>query len=151
MSMTNKDLILGVMREQGRSDALSLRSRAADMDGTSIIAEETKIPSFDPNKDYTAWPVGAPVADEGQVWTMIQPHNAANYQGRPSTLRALWGLAHTKDPAKAKPWVDPLGTSGMYMAEECYLAKDGTVYRCKADNTVYDAAALPGGWEVVSV
>lgn len=149
MSMTNKELILGVMREQGRSDAMSLRSRAADMDGTAIIAEESKVPAFDPNKDYSAWPVGAPVADEGQVWTLLQPHNAANYQGRPSTLRALWGLAHTTDPAKAKPWVDPYGTSGLYMAGECYREEDGTVYRCKADNTVYDAAALPSAWEDV--
>lgn len=151
MSMTNKELILGVMREQGRNDALSLRSRAADMTGTEIISEETKAPAFDPNKDYSAWPVGAPVADEGQVWTLLQPHNAANYQGRPSTLRALWGLAHTTDPAKAKPWVDPYGTSGMYMSGECYRAEDGTVYRCRADNNVYDAAALPSAWEVVTV
>ena len=151
MSMTNKELILGVMREQGRSDALSLRIRAADMDGTAIIAEESKAPAFDPQKDYSSWPVGAPVADEGQVWTLIQPHNAANYPGlRPSGNRACWGLAHTTDPAKAKPWLDPLGTSGMYMAEECYLAEDGTVYRCKADNTVHDAAALQDAWEIVT-
>ena len=148
--MTNKELILGVMREQGRSDALSLRSRAADMDGTSIIAEETKAPAFNPQKDYSSWPIGAPVADEGQVWTLLQPHNAAHYQGRPSTLRALWGLAHTKDPAKAKHWVDPYGTSGMYMTGECYRAEDGTVYRCLTDNNVYDAAALPSAWRVVT-
>ena len=147
--MTNKELILGVMREQGRNDALSLRSRAADMDGTALIAEETKAPAFDPNKDYTEWPAGAPVTDEGQVWTLLQPHNAANYQGRPGTLRALWGLAHTTDPAKAKPWVAPYGTSGLYMAGECYRDNDGTVHRCLTDNTVYDAAALPGAWEVV--
>lgn len=146
--MTNKELILGVMREQGRSDALSLRSRAADMDGTAIIAEETKAPAFDPNKDYSAWPVGAPVADEGQIWTLIQPHNAANYQGRPETLRALWGLVHTKDPTKAKPWVAPYGTSGMYMEGECYRAENGTVYRCRTDNTVYDAVTYHDAWEV---
>lgn len=151
MSVTNKQLILSVMREQGRSDAMSLRSRSADMTGTAIIAEEAKAPAFDPAKDYSDWPVGAPVADEGQVWTLIQPHNAANYQGRPSALRALWGLAHTTDPEKAKAWVDPYGTSGMYMAGECYQAEDGTVYRCRADNTVYDAAALPSAWEVVTV
>ena len=148
MSMTNKELILSVMREQGRNDALSLRSRAADMDGTAIISEETKAPAFDPTKDYSSWPIGAPVVDEGQVWTLLQPHNAANYQGRPATLRALWGLAHTTDPAKAKPWVSPYGTSGMYMAGECYRAEDGTVYRCRTDNTVYDVAAYPGAWEV---
>lgn len=64
-------------------------------------------------------------------------------------LRALWGLAHTKDPARAKPWVDPYGTSGMYMSGECYRAEDGTVYRCKQDNCVYDAQALPSAWEEV--
>ena len=149
MSISNKDLILGVMREQGRADALALRSRAADLDGTAIIAEETKAPAFDPTKDYSGWPVGAPVTDDGQVWTLLQPHNAANYQGRPATLRALWSLAHTKDPANAKPWVGPYGTSGMYMAGECYRAEDGTVYRCRSDNTVYDALALPGAWETV--
>lgn len=149
MSLINKALILGVMREQGRNDALSLRSRAADMDGTALIAEETKVPAFDPNKDYSSWPAGAPVTDEGQIWILLQPHNAANYDGRPAALRALWGLAHTKDPAKAKPWVDPHGTSGMYMTGECYRAEDGAVYRCLADNTVYDAPALPGAWEEV--
>lgn len=149
MSIANKDLILGVMREQGRADALSLRGRASDMTGTELIAEEAKAPAFDPNKDYSAWPVGAPVADEGQIWTLIQPHNAAHYQGRPTTLRALWGLCHTMDPAHAKPWVDPYGTSGMYMAGECYRAENGTVYRCLADNTAYDAVALPGCWEAV--
>ena len=82
---------------------------------------------------------------------MIQPHNAASYEGRPSTLRALWGLAHTTDPARAKAWVDPYGTSGMYMTDECYLAKDGTVYRCKQDNCVWDADGLPSAWEKVEV
>lgn len=151
MSTENKALILGVMREQGRADALSLRSRAADMDGTELISEETKAPAFDPQKDYSSWPAGAPVTDEGQVWILLQPHNAAKYTGRPSTLRALWGLAHIKDPAKAKPWVDSYGTSGLYMAGECYRAADGTVYRCKTNNTSYDAAALPSAWEVVTV
>lgn len=146
--MTRKEIKI-IMYNEGRRNALDLQGRAADMTGTEIIAEEINAPNFNPEKDYSAWPVGAPVADEGQVWTLIQPHNAANYEGRPATLRALWGLCHTTDPTKAKPWVDPYGTSGMYMAGECYLADDGTVYRCLADNTVYDAAALPSGWEVV--
>lgn len=137
------------MKEKGISDALDLRGRAKDMDGTAIIAEEQKVPDFDGKKDYSAWPAGSPVADEGQVWTLLQPYNAANYEGRPSTLRALWGLCHTKDPAKAKPWVDPYGTSGMYMTDECYLATNGVIYRAKQDNLVHDAEAFPGGWEAV--
>jgi len=145
---SSQDMILGVMRAQGKADALDLRGRAPDMDGTGLIAEEDKIPAFDPKKDYSGWAAGSPVQDEGQVWTLIQPYNAANYEGRPSALRALWGLAHTKDPKKAKPWVDPYGTSGMYMEGECYLADDGTVYRALQNDLVYDAAALPSAWEI---
>lgn len=147
--MTSRDIVLNAMRSRGKADALDLRSRSADMDGTAIIAEEEKIPAFDPTKDYSSWPAGAPVSDEGQVWTLIQPHNAANYQGRPSTLRALWRLAHTKDPAKAKPYVEPLGTSGLYMLDECCV-EGGAVCRSLTDNNGFSPSAYPANWEVVT-
>lgn len=139
-----------IFRSLGRSDALKLREEAANLTGTQIIDREHSAPAFDPTKDYSGFPVGAPVTDEGQVWLLIQPYNAANYAGRPSALRALWGLAHTTNPAKAKLWVDAYGTSGVYMAGEVYKAEDGTVYRALQDNLVYDAAAYPAGWEAVS-
>lgn len=143
MSMTD------VFRSLGRSDALKLRQEANSMTGTQIIAQEHCVPAFDPQKDYSAWPAGSPVSDEGQVWTLIQPYNAANHTGRPSTLRALWGLAHTKDPKRAKPWVNPYGTSGMYMKGECYVDAEGIVHRAKYDNTVHDAVVFSDGWETV--
>lgn len=142
--------MVDVFRSLGRSDALKLREAAKNLTGTEIIAQEVSVPAFDPQKDYSAWPVGSPVADEGQVWLLIQPYNAANYPQRPSELRAIWGLAHTTDPVRAKPWVDPYGTSGMYMVNECYKAEDGTVYRALLDNLVHDAEAYPQGWEVVT-
>lgn len=143
MSMTE------VFRSLGRADALKLREEAHSLTGTQIIDREHSVPIFDPQKDYSTWPVGAPVTDEGQVWTLLQPHNAARYIGRPSTLRSLWGLTHTTNPAKAKAWVNPYGTSGMYMTGECYMDKDGAVWRCKQDNTVYPADVWPDGWEAV--
>lgn len=146
--MDSKTLVLELMRDMGRREAAALRETASTLTGTEIIAQERAVPPWNGQQDYTSWPKGAPVTDESQVWTLIQPHNAANYQGRPSTLRALWGLAHTTDPAKAKPWVDPQGTSGMYMKGECYLAADGTVRRCLQDNCVWDADAMPSYWEV---
>ena len=149
--MDSKEFILEVLRDLGKREATELRQNASEMDGTAIIAMERAVPAWNKQQDYTGWPAGAPVADEGQVWLLIQPHRAADYEGRPSTLRALWGLAHTKDPTRAKPWVDPYGTSGMYMTGECYRAEDGTVYRCKQDNCVYDAQALPSAWEEVEV
>lgn len=141
MSMTE------VFRSLGRSDALRLRGEAKAMSGTQIIDREHSIPAFDPRKDYSAWPSGSPVADEGQVWQLIQPYNAGNHAGRPSTLRALWSLCHTKNPAKAKAWSDPYGTSGMYMKGECYKDADGKVWKAREDNLVYDAKTWPTGWE----
>lgn len=143
--------MIDIFRSLGRSDALKLREEAYAMTGTEIIAREVSVPRFDPKKDYSDWPVGSPVADEGQVWTLIQPHDAASYEGRPSTLRALYGITHTKDPARAKPWVDPYGTSGMYMTGECYRDADGLVHRANRDDLVHDANALPDAWDVVSV
>lgn len=138
--------MVDIFRSLGKADALRLRAEAYGLSGTEIIAREVSAPPYDPVKDYSAWPVGAPVTDGGQVWLLIQPHNAAHYGGRPAEQRALWGLAHTTDPARAKAWVAPFGTSGVYMAGECYKDADGTVWRCKADNTVHDAAAYTAGW-----
>lgn len=136
-----------VFRELGRANAQKLREEAAGLTGTQIIAREHDVPPFDPEKDYSGFPVGAPVTDEGQVWLLIQPHNAADYAGRPSVLRALWGLAHTTDAARAKPWADPCGTSGMYMTGEVYRDADGVVWRALEDNLAHSAAAYPSGWE----
>lgn len=131
----------------GRENALLLRENAAAMSGTEIIDREMDVPLFDAKKNYSGYPAGSPVKDDGQVWLLIQPHNAVHYSGRPATLRALWGLAHTTNPKKAKAWVDPYGTSGMYMAGECYRDENGTVFRCLQDNTVYPADANAEGWE----
>ena len=138
-----------VLRSLGRADALDLRARAEGMDGTHIIREETKIPVFDHEKDYTDWPVGSPVTHEEQVYKLLQPHNAANYKGNPSTLKSLWSICHTKDPDKAKPWQSPNGTSGMYMKDECYKKTDGKVMQSLEDNVVHDADAAPQFWKEV--
>lgn len=146
MSMTD------VFRSLGRSDALKLRQEANTMSGTQIIDQEHAIPAFDPQKDYSSWSAGSPVADEGQVWTLIIPHNASHYPGvRPSGNRACWGLAHTKDPKRAKPWVDSYGTSGMYMKDECYIDSDGIVHRAKRDNLTFPASVVPSDWDTVII
>lgn len=149
--MNSKELILDIMRRNGAADAEALRAEAANLDGTAIIAREGAVPDFEPGKDYTGWPAGAPVVDDGQVWQLLQPYDSAAHPGRPAELRALWGLCHTKDPARAKAWVAPYGTSGMWMTGECYREEDGKVYKCKADNTVHDATALPTAWEEVTI
>lgn len=135
-----------IMYDEGRRNALDLASRAPKMDGTAIIEEEDHIPAWNKETDYTNKAVGIPVRDNGQVWALLIPHNAAHYTGRPETNRALWSLLHTKDPAKAKPWMSSYGTSGLYKLDECctYPAADGIdhVWRNKHDNNEFPPLML---------
>ena len=85
--MTNQELILGVMRAQGKADALDLRARAP----------------------------------------------------------ALWSIRHTKDPKRAKPWLAPNGTSGLYELDEC-ATENGHVYQNGHDNNEFSPSALPERW-----
>ena len=135
------------MRAQGRADALEFASRAPNLNGTEIISEEEKAPAWSSTADYSTAAPGVPVSDSGQVWILLVPHRAADYQGRPANLRSLWGLAHTKDPAKAKPWVASYGTSGLYMSGECCTytnPADGLehVNRCTVDNNDFPPYTL---------
>lgn len=127
--------ILDIMRAQGKADARDLAARASGMDGTAIIAEENKVPLFVWGMDYSKCPAGSPVAEivdgEFQIFTMITPVNTAHYPGiTPNTERSLFSLCHTKDPAKAKPWVPSHGTSGLYKLDECctYPNSEGIVH-----------------------
>lgn len=151
MSMTSKDVVLAAMRSLGRADALDLRTRAPEMDGTGLIAEESKIPQFDGSKDYSGWAVGSPVwelvEDERQVFTLITPHNASQYpDSRPSNTPALWSIRHTKDPKRAKAWLAPNGTSGLYELDECAV-ENGHIFRNLHDQNEFSPSAMPERWE----
>lgn len=151
MSMTSKDVVLTAMRSLGRADALDLRTRAPEMDGTGLIAEESKIPQFDGSKDYSGWAVGSPVwelvEDERQVFTLITPHNASHYpDSRPSNTPALWSIRHTKDPKRAKAWLAPNGTSGLYELDECAV-ENGHIFRNLHDQNEFSPSAMPERWE----
>lgn len=116
------------LRTQGRADALDLAARAPEMDGTAIIAEESKVPAWSENAVYTSKQAGYPVQDRGQVYTIQMPHTPAHNPGyRPADLRAIYSLLHTTDPYRAKPWMPSYGTSGLYKLNECctYLGTDG--------------------------
>lgn len=148
--MTSKERVLQrehdrghpVGKVQGRADALDLASRAPQMDGTAIIAEEDHIPAWSENAAYTSAQVGYPVQDRGQVYTILMPHTPAHNPGsRPADLRAIYSLLHTTDPAKAKPWMPSYGTSGLYRLNECctYPNADGVphIFRNLWDNNEF--------------
>lgn len=144
------------IKGMARDQALYLRGKAPEMTDTEIIAEETYIPEWGQDKDYSAVAVGSPVKDYdengiSQVYGLIQPHNASHYQGsRPKDLPALWRVKHTTDPAKAKPWVQPTSTSDLYLVGECMIWTDGLVYRSRRD-TNYSPADYALDWEVVEI
>lgn len=136
-----------VMFEEGRRNALELAGRAKDLDGTAIIAEEDHIPAWREDAVYTTAHVGFPVRDKGQVYTILMPHTPAHNPGsRPENLRAIYALLHTKDPAKAKPWMPGYGTSGLYKAGACctYPYGDGTdhVFRNLHENNEFPPLTL---------
>jgi len=144
--MTNKELVVQFMLQQGCADALALRSTAASLSSTAVIAQEHRAPLFDGGRDYSGWPVGAPVRFGQQTYSLIQPHDAAHFpEQTPATLPALWRVLHTTDPKKAKPWVQPASTSDLYLQGECIRWTDGTVYRAVRD-TNFSPAEYAADW-----
>lgn len=138
------------IRILAKESALHLKEQGKGMSGTEIIDQELFVPEWKPANYQT---VGAPVRYEGQVYKVLQVHDStSNPDWTPAATPALWSVCHTTDPAKAKPWLEPQGTSGMYYKDECYRADDGTVYRQIYDGgNVYDAEAMPDRWEAVEV
>lgn len=106
-------------------------------------------PNFDPEKDYSGWPIGAPVRDCEQVYKLLQPYNASTWPDqRPADLPALWSICHTKDPSKAK------GVAGTQRNQRHVhvwgvRVDGGVVYRCLTDNTVHSPTDYPQAWERV--
>lgn len=151
-----KDVILTLVKEKGYDDAVNLRTKAinGEITDTEIIDNEEKIPNWNENKDYTNYEVGSLVKDEGQVYSLLIPHNATHYPGvRPLNNRTLWAVKHTKNPLKAKSFVQPHGTSGLYMKGDCCTDLDDPtiVYICKVDYNNYAPHEYMNNWEVYSV
>ena len=136
------------IRILAKESALHLKEQGKGMSGTEIIDQEIFVPEWKPANYQT---VGASVHYEGQVYKVLQVHDStSNPDWTPAATPALWSVCHTTDPAKAKPWLEPQGTSGMYQLGECYRADDGMVYRQIYDgDNVYDAEAMPDRWEAV--
>lgn len=150
--MESKEYVLDKMRDIGLKAAENLQTVAPELDGTAIIDREEDIPDFNPDKhQYLNWKSGGVVRDDGQVWQLKQPYDSTIYKDHPNDMRAQWSLCHTKDPAKAKPFVPTQGDSGMYMKGECCIAKDGSVRRSKIDNNVWPPTEYPDGWELVEI
>lgn len=147
---TDKQIVLSALKKAGKAAAQSLQERAPEMDGTALIAEEDYIITFDAavkNANMLTRKVGFACQDGGQVWQLLQPYDSDTHTGRPANMRAQWSLAHTKDPKKAKPYVEPQGISGAYKKDEC-CTDAGHVYQSTYDgDNVWAPTAYPAGWK----
>lgn len=144
--MESKTFVLEKMKAIGLQAATALQEQALDLTGTQIIDREADIPEFDPAVQYLNWTAKAVVRDNDQVWQLLQPYDSTVYTDRPENLRAQWSLCHTKNPKKAKPYVEPQGTSGMYMKDECCVQNDD-IYVSTIDNNVWPPDQYPAGWK----
>ncbi len=140
-------ILAEAMYAYGRSKALELRAEAPELTDTEVIEQELFIPTWREGVHEA----GSPVRQGEQVYRTIQTHDSTGNPGwNPAATPALFGICHTKDPAKAKPWVSPHGISGLYYKDECYVDGEGTVWRQVYDGgNEYDAATLPERWETV--
>ena len=147
--MESKEFVLNKMKEIGLNSAIEFQKEAPNLNGTEIIDKENSVPDFNPDiHQYLNQTKGECVRDNGQVWQLLQPYNSNTYKEHPENLRTQWSLCHTKDPLKAKPYMAPLGQSGMYMTGECCI-ENNKIYRSKIDNNVWTPSGYPPAWAQV--
>ncbi len=143
-------LYMTAMVDKGRSDALDLQSRSADMDGTQLYAEDTKIPEFQTakaTKNMLERKVGFVCkSSAGRVVRLLQVYDSTIYTQEPEELPAQWGFVWSTDPAKALPFIS-LSTSP-YMTGDC-CTENGVVYRSTMDNNVWAPSEYAQAWEQV--
>lgn len=153
--MTSKEFVAEALRDIGKQKALNLRAKvvANEVDDTSLIEQEELVPNWKAI-DYSNFEIGTPVRDPsdgtGQVYKLLQKHDATGHDDwNPAAAVSLWDIAHTKDPAKAKPYVEPQGTRGMYMKDDMMVWTNGMVYKSTIDNNVYTPEVRGSYWSVV--
>ena len=149
--MTSKEFVLETLKRSGKIAAQSVQSKAAEMTGTELYAEDYYIPEFSEavkKKNMLDRPIGFVCkSSAGRVVKLIQNYDSDIYTAEPEDLPAQFGFVWSKDPAKALPFI-ALSTSP-YMTDECCTEND-IVYKSKIDGNVYSPTEHPDGWAVIT-
>ena len=148
--MTSKEIVIAALHTQGKAQAQAFRGKAIaeSLDGTAVIANEHLLPEWKQGV-YPAEIIGTPLQYEGQAYRVWQAHDSTNNPDwNPRDAVSLFDIYHTKDPEKAKPYMAPQGTRGLYQTGECMVWTDGLVYLSVADNNAYTPEAMPEYWQV---
>ena len=135
------------MYRAGLAAAQSLQTRAAELTGSEVYAEQSASPDFDPEKQYLNYKAGFVCrSPSGRMVRLLQPYDSTVYTQTPEELPAQWGFYWSQNPEDALPFV-ALSTSP-YMTGDC-CTENGVVYRSAIDNNVWPPSEYPQGWEEV--
>ena len=143
--MDNKTVVLNAMRTQGVANAKALQESASAMTSDEIIDNEYRIPMFKAESQYLDYPAGFICKSAlGNIVKLIQPYDSTIYTGEPETLPAQWGFYWSKDPKKAKPFLE--SATSPYSKDEC-CTDEGQVWKSKIDTNTWKPSTYPDGWE----
>ena len=153
--MNDKEFVLKTLRQAGKQAAEALQTKAPDMTGTELYAEEEFIPSFKAaaaKKNMLERKAGDKdgfvcKSSAGRVVRLIQNYDSTIFTKEPEDLPAQWRFVWSKDPAKALPFI-ALATSP-YSTGDCCI-ENGIVYRSTKDDNIHAPSAYPQGWEVAT-
>ena len=139
-----------IMYNQGRANALALQSKAPEMTGTELYAQDGDIPTFAAactNSNMMERKAGfCCLSPAGRVVRLLQPYDSTIYTQAPEELPAQWGFVWSTDPAKALPFV-AISTSPYGKGDCC--TENGKTWRSTIANNVWSPSAYPQGWEEV--
>lgn len=145
--MTSREYVLEMMYRVGLAAAQSLQSRAAELTGSEVYAEQSAVPDFDPEKQYLNYKAGFVCrSPSGRLVKLLQPYDSTVYTQTPEELPAQWGFYWSQNPEDALPFV-AMSTSP-YITGDC-CTENGVVYRSTIDNNVWPPSEYPQGWEEV--
>lgn len=146
--MTSRELVLDALRRMGAERAALLQTRAAELTGTELYAEEGYLPSFAAaraRKNMLERPIGFVCrSTAGRVVSLLQPYDSDTYPQEPEELAAQWRFKWSTDPRHALPFEKI--TNSPYNKGDCCIWED-RVRRSKTDSNTYSPEEYPDGWE----
>lgn len=134
--------------------SLNTQSTLGTLDGTTAIDMEILVSPWtvpDP-KNPINFVVGDMRSKDNQVWKCIQPYRDVDHPNViPGETPSMWVPYHTKDPRKAKPFIQPTFNEDSYFKDECCML-NGVIYRSIMDTAnPYSPEAYSTGWEIVTL
>lgn len=148
----SKQIYFDAMKEKGKLDAADFQSRAVEMTGTEMCAEEEKIPSFKAAvalKNMLDRKAGQEdgfvcKSTAGRVVRLIQNYDSTVHTQEPEELLAQWRFKWSTDPKKARPFIS-LATSPYAIGDCC--THEGHVWRSGQDNNTWAPGTVNIDWE----